>query len=187
VAKARPIHGLTEDDPYALAGARIVAFRASELSDYAAGVLDVTDIERVHDMRVATRRLRAALEVFEACFPPKRFKAALREVKALADALGERRDRDVTIAALEGFATAMGRADRPGIESLIGQLRIEQAEANEALGPFVTEQRLDDLRGRLADLIADVAPSGADGAAKAPAMELAARPTTNGAGEENEG
>ena len=33
------------------------------------GVLDVGDIERVHDMRVATRRLRAALEIFGPCFP----------------------------------------------------------------------------------------------------------------------
>ena len=40
-------------------------------------VLDVSDIERVHDMRVATRRLRAALEVFRPCFPRAEFKATL--------------------------------------------------------------------------------------------------------------
>jgi CHAD domain-containing protein len=185
VAKARTIHGLSEEDPYALAGARIVAVRAQELADQAAGVLDVSDIERVHDMRVATRRLRAALEVFEPCFPPKRFKAALHEVKVLADALGERRDRDVTIAALEDFAAAMGRADRTGIESLVGSLRHEQAEANEALGPYVTEQRLAGLRERLGDLVGD-AVAGTD-MQPLPAVELAARPTTNGAGETHEG
>ena len=48
-------------------------------------------------MRVATRRLRAAIEVFWPCFPPKQGKRILAEVKALADALGERRDRDVAI------------------------------------------------------------------------------------------
>ena len=79
-------------------------------------MLDIEDIERVHDMRVATRRLRAALEVFEPCFPRKRFKATLREVKALADALGERRDRDVTIAALGEYAEAISLADRPGVQ-----------------------------------------------------------------------
>ena len=51
-------------------------------------------------MRVATRRLRAALEIFEPCFPAKPYDQALGEVKRLADALGERRDRDVAIAAL---------------------------------------------------------------------------------------
>ena len=55
-------------------------------------------------MRVATRRLRAALEVFGPASRPSRLKQVLAEVKALADALGERRDRDVAIAALGSFA-----------------------------------------------------------------------------------
>jgi CHAD domain-containing protein len=183
VAKARQIPGLSEHEPYALAGARIIAVRSRELADQAAGVLDVTDIERVHDMRVATRRLRAALEVFEPCFPPKRFRAALREVKELADALGERRDRDVTIAALDQFASAMGRADRTGIESLIGRLRAEQTEANEALGPYVTETRLTALQERLSDLVGDALESVDADASELASAPPAAQPATNGAGQ----
>ena len=184
MAKARPIPGLSEDDPYALAGARIIAVRSRELADHAAGVLDVSDIERVHDMRVATRRLRAALEVFEPCFPAKRVRAALREVKELADVLGERRDRDVTIAALEDFAAAMGRADRAGIESLVGRLREEQAEANRALGPYVTEKRLAALGERLAGLVGDAKIGAGVEDGSAPGAELAAvRSATNGASE----
>ena len=83
--------------------------RRAELHDLSANVLDTADIERLHDMRVATRRLRAALEIFEAVFPKREFKRVLREVKALADALGERRDRDVTIEALASFS----EQDRP--------------------------------------------------------------------------
>jgi CHAD domain-containing protein len=130
-----------------------VAVRARELSELSANVLDTEDIERVHDMRVATRRLRAALEIFRPCFPRRKYKAALSEVKALADALGERRDRDVTIAALSEFSTAIGRSDRPGVESLIARIRVEQSEANEGLAPFVAEERLAALDARLADLL----------------------------------
>jgi CHAD domain-containing protein len=181
VAKARPIPDLSEDDPYAVAAAKIVAVRSRELADHAAGVLDVSEIERVHDMRVATRRLRAALEVFEPCFPPKRFRAALREVKELADVLGERRDRDVTIAALEEFAAAMGQADRAGISSLAERLRDEQADANTALGPYVTEERLAALSERLSELVADaVREAGADGL-PVPGSGASERATTNGA------
>ena len=100
-------------------------------------------------MRVATRRLRAALEVFEPCFPRKRWRAALREVKQLADALGERRDRDVAIAALEAFNAEMPAPDRPGLDTLIERLRDEQDEANEALTPFVEPDRLAALDERL--------------------------------------
>src|SRR4051812_43032982 len=103
MAKARPIPELGSDASFATAAAKIIAVRARELEDASENVLDVSDIERVHDMRVATRRLRAAMEVFETCFPKKRFRSTLKEVKALADALGERRDRDVHIADLTEF------------------------------------------------------------------------------------
>src|SRR4051794_8285857 len=91
MAKAKPIPDLTPEQPYAEAAARIVSIRGAELTDEAQGVLDTGDIERVHDMRVATRRLRAALEIFEPCFPAKPYDQALTEVKRLADALRERR------------------------------------------------------------------------------------------------
>ena len=77
--------------------------RTEELFGHSDGVLDTSDIERVHDMRVATRRLRAVLEIFEPCFPKGDFKTALRDVKDLADALGERRDPDVHIEDMEAF------------------------------------------------------------------------------------
>jgi CHAD domain-containing protein len=112
------------------------------------------EIERVHDMRVATRRLRAALEVFRPCFPRDEFKAALREVKEIADALGERRDHDVTIATLEDFGASLAAPDRPGIESLVAKLRSEQADANEELAPFVARLRLEALSERLSALVA---------------------------------
>jgi CHAD domain-containing protein len=104
-------------------------------------------------MRVATRRLRAALEIFEPCFPKKELRSTLREVRAIADALGERRDRDVAIAALEEFSAALAAPDRPGISSLIEQLRVEQAEANDNLAPHVDPSRLAALSERLAELV----------------------------------
>jgi CHAD domain-containing protein len=155
MAKARPIPELGKDDPFATAAAKIVAVRARELEDASRNVLDTSDIERVHDMRVATRRLRAALEVFEACFPKKRFRATLKEIKALADALGERRDRDVHIVSLTEFEDAVGPADRPGIRSLVRRLREEQADANQELAPHVTEARIVALVERLDELVAE--------------------------------
>ena len=101
MAKAKPIPDLSAEDSYAEAAARIVSVRAGELTENAQGVLDTGDIERVHDMRVATRRLRAALEIFEPCFPAEAYAEALAEVKRLADALGERRTADVLALAQE--------------------------------------------------------------------------------------
>jgi CHAD domain-containing protein len=158
MAKARPIEGLDADGAYAEAAARIVEVRGGELLENAHGVLDVSDIERLHDMRVATRRLRAALEIFGPCFPDRELKATLREVKALADALGERRDRDVTIAALAEMSDAMPAPDRPGIRTFSESLRLEQAAANRALERFVSPERLASLGEQLSELVASAAP-----------------------------
>ena len=155
MAKARPIPELGKDDPFAAAAAKVVAVRAAELADAAEDVLDTGDIERVHDMRVATRRLRAALEVFEPCFPKRPFRASLKDVKALADALGERRDRDVHIADLTEFEAQIGAADRPGVRSFIRRLREEQAEANLSLAPYVTDERIAALCDHLNELVGE--------------------------------
>jgi CHAD domain-containing protein len=160
MAKARDIPGLHAQMSYREAAASTVAVRAQELFDHAEGVLDTSEIERVHDMRVATRRLRAVLEIYEACFARKPLRDVLVDVKALADALGERRDPDVHLAQLEEFATAVKEADRPGVEVFAERVRAEQSAGNQALSAALAEIEETDLRGRLAALVASAAPDG---------------------------
>jgi CHAD domain-containing protein len=105
-------------------------------------------------MRVATRRLRAVMEIFAPAFPRKQHKAALREVKALADALGERRDRDVAIESMTRIGEALTTDDRRGIDHLVAELRDEQRAANGTLARALETIEADDLRGRLRALAA---------------------------------
>src|SRR5262249_43220578 len=126
MAKAHDIPGLHAELSYREAAARTVAVRAEELFHHAKGVLDTKDIERVHDMRVASRRLRAVLEIYEPCFPRKALRSVLSDVKDLADALGERRDPDVQLSQLDEFASAVKPADRPGVEMFAERVRAEQ-------------------------------------------------------------
>jgi CHAD domain-containing protein len=139
-------------EPFALAAARVVRVRADELLAHSEDVLDTSDIERVHDMRVASRRLRAVLEIFEPCFPKGDYKVVLRDVKALADALGERRDPDVHIEAMEGFAAAVQAMNRPGVEALTARLRERQARGNETLAAALERARESSLHARLHSL-----------------------------------
>jgi len=152
MAKARPIRGLAPDTRFRDAAAAAVSVRAGEVFTFADAALDLSDIEGVHDMRVATRRLRAALEVFAPCFPKKRHGEVLKEVKDLADRLGERRDPDVAIEELEALAKELGPADRPGIAGLVEELRAEQAAANDTVARALTEVRASGLEERLQDL-----------------------------------
>ena len=110
MAKARDISGLHADLSYREAAARTVAVRAQELFDHADGVLDTSDIERVHDMRVASRRLRAVLEIYEPCFPRKALRDEQRGANAeLAEALQRMEESDLR-GRLHALTAAVGSA-----------------------------------------------------------------------------
>jgi CHAD domain-containing protein len=152
VARARKIE-LDCEASFAAAAAHVVAVRSEEIFEHSAGVLDLDDVERVHDMRVATRRLRAALEIFEPCFPAKQHRKSLKRVKALAGALGQRRDLDVEIELLENLAPEVSEADRPALAGLIEERRAKQRRANDDLAPFIAKNRRKKLRKRLGKLV----------------------------------
>lgn len=157
MASARDIPDLNGGEPFGAAAARVVAIRAQEVWDHSEGVLNTSDIERVHDMRVATRRLRAMLEVFAPCFASKAHRVVLRDVKHLADALGARRDPDVHIDLLRRYGERAASADRRGVESLVEHFRDVQAAGNTDLAEALKEVERLDLRGRLTALVEEAA------------------------------
>jgi CHAD domain-containing protein len=78
----------------------------------------------------------------------------LKEVKRLADALGARRDPDVQLARLTELARALPEEDRPGIDVFAQRLRVQQAQANQALAAALEAMDAHDLHGRLQALVA---------------------------------
>ena len=65
------------------------------------GVRAGADSEHLHRMRVASRRLRAALRTYRSCLPRKRYRKAFSGTRAITRSLGEARDADVQIAQLK--------------------------------------------------------------------------------------
>ena len=153
MARARAIPGLKPSDTYAASAAKVIAVRTDELFDHRDNVLDTSDIEPLHAMRVASRRLRAALEVFRPCFPQRPFKQVLGDVKTLADALGERRDRDVQIEALEQYAAERPASERAAVTSFVARLRDEQQAANRQLERTLEQMERNGLHQRLHRLV----------------------------------
>ena len=80
--------------------------------------------EPVHDLRVASRRVRTALRLCDDAAPSKRYRRWNREVKRLASALSRARDTDVQAESLRKFLKAQRDARlKPGIQQLILRLR----------------------------------------------------------------
>ncbi len=90
------------------------------------------DIEELHDMRVATRRLRAALDLFADSLPVRA--ARLRtELGWLAGVLGSVRDLDVQIERLDGWFDEVPATDRAALAELATLLERERDGARRAL------------------------------------------------------
>ncbi len=81
------------------------------------------DIEALHDMRVASRRLRAALSVFAAAFPPKPFAVTEKEVSRVTDALGAVRDADVQIEFMQSVEEKAPESEKVGLHAFVEHLQ----------------------------------------------------------------
>lgn len=132
-------------DAAALEGIRaVLRGRLSEMCDLRAAALEWEDIEGVHRMRVASRRLRSALRDFEEFVG--RDAVPQRRLKEAADALGDVRDQDVAIAALEKVRKKTGGDVAEGIGLLISEREALRAGARERLEAVIAETPLAELR-----------------------------------------
>ncbi len=90
------------------------------------------DIEELHDMRVAARRLRAALSLF-ADVLPAHARSFSAELRWLGRALGAVRDLDVQLEQLDGWLGEVPGADREALGALRSLVESERAEARAAM------------------------------------------------------
>lgn len=91
--------------------------------------IEGVDPEGVHDVRVASRRLRAAMDVAVNAFPADWYKPLHLVAKEITSELGEVRDRDVQIEYLMSERERSTPGDRVGIDRLIARLDREREAA----------------------------------------------------------
>lgn len=81
------------------------------------------DPEGVHDMRVATRRLRATLKLLgETVYDPETTDRYRKGLRRLANSLGATRDTDVFLEHLKEYIAALPEADQAGLDPLRREL-----------------------------------------------------------------
>jgi triphosphatase len=86
------------------------------------------DAEDLHDMRVATRRLRAALSIFAGVLPV-RFARYRDELGWVADELGAVRDLDVQLEQLDDWMRQSTQEDAAALAPLRGLLDVQRVDA----------------------------------------------------------
>jgi CHAD domain-containing protein len=111
-----------------------------------------TELEHLHQHRVAVRRLRSVLRAAAPMLDPTWTRDIRGELGWAGAALGPVRDLDVMLEHLRGeIATLPGGDDHPGVAPLITELEAEHAEARETMLDALRSQRYLDLIDRLRD------------------------------------
>jgi CHAD domain-containing protein len=95
------------------------------------------EIEGVHDLRVATRRLRATVRLLTPVGPRSALRRHGKAMGRLARAAGAVRDRDVLLADLDGRVPTMPEALKPSAGALRAALRAERDEAHRRLVAYL--------------------------------------------------
>ncbi|HZB95945.1 MAG TPA: CHAD domain-containing protein, partial [Herpetosiphonaceae bacterium] len=119
--------------PAAEAGRAVLRKQWHKLEEHEPKVRE-GDHDAVHDMRVATRRLRAMLEVLGDTVYQLRTTRRLRQgLKRLAAALGAVRDTEVLLEAVEAYVRGPGAENHDGIDVLLDELNRQREGARSAL------------------------------------------------------
>jgi CHAD domain-containing protein len=152
MAGGKWIEGLSADTGTADAARRVLTVRLELVRTFLPLAVNEPDKdpEHVHQLRVGTRRARAALDIFAGCLPPKVYKAAKKQLREVRRAAGAARDWDVFLASLAEREHRQNRRHRAGLDLLLGyavaQRTVAQDYLEEAAGddPFAFDRFLAD-------------------------------------------
>jgi Uncharacterized conserved protein len=114
--------------------------RLKEMCSRRARALDWSDPEGVHDMRVASRRLRSALNDFKPFL--RRRSLPLERIKQVGKSLGAVRDEDVALAALEQLESKASESVAAGIEAIAEERRRARLQSRAALEQTISPKAI---------------------------------------------
>lgn len=125
--------GLEPTDSLAEAGRKVVGFHFAKMLKHEPGTRLGEDIEELHDMRVATRRLRAAFQVFAPGFSKKATKHLLVGLKQTGRVLGPVRDLDVFMEKLKNYQQSLHEEDQAELQPLLDAWQAKRDEARKKM------------------------------------------------------
>ena len=123
--------GVLPDDAMSEAGRKVLRFHFERVLEHEPGTRLGEDIEELHDMRVATRRLRSAFGVFSPYFDPDALQPFLKGLRRTGRALGGVRDLDVFMEKAQRYLDELSEEEQSSLDPLLTDWQ-EQREAKRA-------------------------------------------------------
>ena len=140
------------------AGSAVMSHHFGRLLASEAGTIEGSDPEALHDMRVATRRLRATMRVFRDGFDRATLAALAEEVSWLAGVLGRVRDLDVFLLWLADHEKVAGAAEGAAVRLAMEAFAATRARERQELLEVLRSERYAQLKHSLQAALQPLAP-----------------------------
>lgn len=154
VQKSKWIHGIDPDDPVSEAARYTLQARLNLVWHWLepAAKVEPGNPEPVHQLRVASRRAKAALSSYDAALP-RRAKWMKKQIKHIRQAAGDARDYDVLAGRLEPRVVDTGGADW---RELLDRVRDRRQKAQKPIDEVYARLRKRHFQRRIGELVSRI-------------------------------
>jgi CHAD domain-containing protein len=139
--RKREAPDLVRDDVMSEAGRKVLRFHFRRMLRHEPGTRQGDDIEELHDMRVATRRMRSAFRVFAPYFDRELLRPLVKGLRRTGRALGRVRDLDVILDNARTFIEAQPPDEKPNLSPLLADWERQRDETRADLLEFLDGKR----------------------------------------------
>lgn len=145
--------GLQVDDLMAAVIRKTIHFQFQHMLFHEPGTKLGRNIEELHDMRVATRRMRAALQVFGDFLDEKEWAPFEKGLRRTGRVLGEVRDLDVFWEKTQHYLDALAPERRDDLAPLRSVWQTERDQAHERLLAYLESDRYLKFKDSLSEFL----------------------------------
>jgi len=145
--------GLTADDSMAEAARKTLSFHLQRMLYHEPGARAGEDTEELHDMRVATRRMRAALKVFLDYLDMDQMKPFVKGLRDAGRTLGAVRDLDVFWQKTQHYLDTLPPSHQEDLAPLHAVWKVEREKARERMLAYLDGDRYARFKGRFGEFL----------------------------------
>lgn len=120
---------------------KVLSFQFANMISHEKGAVKGEEIEEVHDMRVAVRRMRAAARVFEVYLNSENLESHLKGLRRTLSSLGDVRDLDVFREKAEMYLKTLPPEHENDLDSLLVVLAEEREKARRKMLDYLESEK----------------------------------------------
>ncbi|WP_406661081.1 CHAD domain-containing protein [Methanolobus sp. ZRKC3] len=147
--------GIIPDDSVRDAARKLLMFYFKKMLEHEDGTKLGSNIEELHDMRVAAMRMRSVIEVLEEYLDMKEMSSYFKSIKATRKHLGLVRDIDVFLEKIDAYIKLHPSENGTGIENLRVSMNKERKKRRNKMFSYLGSSKYNSFKNNFAAYLLD--------------------------------